>query len=97
MIKGNTVQLVKVKDGKQTILSTHPVSSDKAGHLHMQVRNGKDVIFSYGRRENNLTVLNQQPVDGKFLPPWDRALRIGVIAKGTAKQKGVFEEFEVNY
>lgn len=97
LLKGNAVQLVQVKEGKTTILSTHAVKMAKLGHIQMQVRNGKDVIFSYGHRENNLTVLNTKPVDGKFLPPWDRALRVGLVAKGTAKQKGVFEEFEVKH
>ena len=63
----------------------------------MQVRNGKDVSFSYGAKEDRHTMLNQQPIDGKYLPPWDRALRVGVVAKGSADQKAVFEEFEVDY
>jgi beta-xylosidase len=95
LLKGNNVQLVQLKDGKETILSTHTIESNKLGHLQMQVRNGKDVVFSYGHRENDLSVLNTKPIDGKFLPPWDRALRVGVVAKGSAKQKGVFEEFEI--
>jgi hypothetical protein len=39
--------------------------------------------------------MNTTPVDGSFLPPWDRAVRAGLIAKGTAGQKAVFERFEM--
>jgi len=96
-VKGNTVQLVQVKDGKETVISSHPISATKLGHLQMHVRNGKDVTFSYGHRENDMKVLNTQAVDGKYLPPWDRALRIAVVAKGSATQKAVFEEFEIKH
>jgi beta-xylosidase len=96
-IKGSAVQIVQVKDGKETLLSTHSIGSFKLGHLKMQVRNGKDISFYYGNRENNFTLLNKKPIDGKFLPPWDRALRIGLVAKGPKNEKAVFEEFEVDY
>ena len=95
LLKGNNVQLVQVKNGKESIISTHPIKSDKLGHLRMQVKNGKDITFSYGHRENHLSVLNTEPLDGSYLPPWDRALRAGVVAKGSANETGVFEEFEV--
>ncbi|RYF85894.1 MAG: glycoside hydrolase [Chitinophagaceae bacterium] len=95
-VKANTVQLVQVKNGKETVLSSHPIQSEKLGHIQMEVRNGKDITFSYGHRENKLTVLNRQPIDGAYLPPWDRALRVGVAAKGKPTQKAVFEEFEMH-
>jgi xylan 1,4-beta-xylosidase len=96
-LKGNAVQLIQVKDGKDKILSTHPVGSNKKGHLFMRVTEGKNITFSYSHNEGSPKVLNTQPIDGSYLPPWDRALRIGVAAKGTANQKAVFEEFEVDY
>lgn len=61
----------------------------------MRVKDGKDVTFSYSHNEGSPKVLNNEPIDGSYLPPWDRALRIGVAAKGNASQKAVFEEFEV--
>ncbi|HUC83534.1 MAG TPA: hypothetical protein VMR70_21655, partial [Flavisolibacter sp.] len=65
--------------------------------LFMKVEDGKNITFSYSHNEGSPKVLNTQPIDGAYLPPWDRALRIGVAAKGSAAQKAVFEEFEVAY
>ena len=97
IIKGITVKIVQVKNGKETLLSSHSIGTFKQGHLKMQVRNGKDILFYYGNRESDFKPLNRQPIDGKYLPPWDRALRIGLVAKGASNEKAVFEEFEVGY
>lgn len=95
LLKGATVQIVQVKDGKEMVLSSHPASGGKKGFLKMQVRNGKDIRFFYGSNSGNAKALHGQPVDGSYLPPWDRALRIGLVSKGKAKEKAVFEEFEI--
>jgi beta-xylosidase len=96
-LSGNQVQLVQVKNGKETVLSSHAIGSHKKGHLFMRVEGGKNITFSYSHAEGSPKKLNSQPIDGSYLPPWDRALRIGVAAKGAATQKAVFEEFEVAY
>lgn len=95
IIKGSTLQLVQVKAGKDSVLSTHPIEASKKGHLRMQVKGGKDIQFFYGSKEKTMKALNQTPVNGKFLPPWDRALRVGLVSKGTTDQKAVFEEVEL--
>lgn len=95
LVKGKTIQLVHVRDGKETILSKHMVPASRSGYLLMQVQNGKDVNFSYGGGEDDLTILNTSPINGQFLPPWDRALRVGLVVKGSTKQKGVIENFQI--
>jgi hypothetical protein len=34
-------------------------------------------------------------IDGSFLPPWDRAVRAGIVAKGADGTTGVFDNFEM--
>ncbi|HEX8315088.1 MAG TPA: family 43 glycosylhydrolase [Flavisolibacter sp.] len=96
-LKGNAVQLIQVKDGKEKLLSTHLVGGNKKGRLHMQVQDGKSIRFFYSQTKGSPKALNSQPIDGSYLPPWDRALRIGIAAKGAANQKAVFADFEVKY
>ena len=57
----------------------------------MDVRNGKDITFKYSSTGEIWTPLNTQPVNGDYLPPWDRAVRAGVVVKG--KGVGAFDAF----
>jgi hypothetical protein len=59
----------------------------------MLVRNGKDITFQYSLNGRDFIPLNEMTVYGTYLPPWDRAVRAGVIAKGTDNAKGVFRDF----
>lgn len=93
--RGDRVEVVQVKDGQETVLSTHPVGKGNKGYLRMQVRNGKDVSFAYSRSGTQFMTLGSEPVDGAYLPPWDRALRAGVTARGEKGSKAVFEAFVV--
>lgn len=94
-VNGDRVEVVQVKGGEETILSTQTIDKDKKGHLRMIVRNGKDISFAYSRSESDFMELTKEPISGAYLPPWDRALRVGVIAKGAPGTKAVFDEFIV--
>lgn len=94
-LRGNNVRVVQVKDGKETVLSTHNIGTGKKGILQMRVRNGKDVSFFYGQKESKLAPLHKKPIDGSYLPPWDRAPRVGLVAKGAPGEKAIFDAFEL--
>jgi len=94
LLKDNTIQLVQVKEGKDSVISAHSISGSRRGYLIMQVLNGKDITFSYSKKKRSFVQLNKTPVNGAYLPPWDRAPRVGIIAKGVGK--AVFENFELN-
>jgi xylan 1,4-beta-xylosidase len=94
-LKGNTVELIQTKNGKDSLLGVHTVSHSKTGWLAMQVRNGKDIHFLYGNKKKSLQPLHEQPFNAAYLPPWDRALRVGLGAKGLNGQKAIFESFEM--
>jgi hypothetical protein len=61
----------------------------------MDVENGKDIRFLYGKKLRKLRQLHSFPIDGAFLPPWDRALRAGLIVKGSPGETAIFECFEM--
>ncbi|HVG40383.1 MAG TPA: hypothetical protein VM888_02135, partial [Chitinophagaceae bacterium] len=91
-----SVSVVRVKNGKDSMLYTQTIPKGKTLYLRMQVRNGKDITFLYSNNGRNFSVLNKQNANGAYLPPWDRALRAGVIAKGTETQRGIFKNFEIS-
>ncbi len=95
LIKGSDVYVTEVKDGRDSVLSTHTIPRRKKGFLQMQVRNGKDISFLYSKDGKNYIPLNKEKIDGAYLPPWDRGLRVGVVSKGTPDQKALFDNFEI--
>ena len=61
----------------------------------MQVKNGKDIHFYYSTDGNYFVLLNETDIDGSFLPPWDRAVRTGIVAKGEKNTSAVFDSFKL--
>lgn len=59
----------------------------------MLVRNGKDITFQYSTNGKDFITLNETPIDGNYLPPWDRALRAGLVATGKIGDNAVFNDF----
>jgi GH43 family beta-xylosidase len=95
LYKDNTLQLSSLKDGKDTTLLVSKVMTKKKLYLRAEVSNNKEVRFLFSRDGKNYITLNDDPVDGSFLPPWDRAVRVGLISKGKTDQKAVFDSFEM--
>jgi hypothetical protein len=95
LYKDNTLQLSSLRDGKDTTLVVSKVMAKKKLYLRAEVTNNKDIQFLFSTDGKNYITLNDDPVDGSFLPPWDRAVRVGLISKGTTDQKAVFDSFEM--
>lgn len=90
---GDSINLVQLRNNKDSLLA-HIILNRKSNvFLRMTVRNGKDIQFSYGTNGKTYTAVNQQPVNGAYLPPWDRALRIGLVAQGNEGTQSIFRMF----
>jgi beta-xylosidase len=83
----------RVEDDKETIVEQRAKPGSAKIHLKMRVQNGKDILFSFSDDGEKFTPLNDAPIDGFFLPPWDRAVRAAVVARGEKTQKAVFDDF----
>jgi beta-xylosidase len=92
-LEGNRLVVRKVESDKETVIESKRVSPGGKLYIRATVSNGKDIIFSYSSDGKKYTKVNENAVDGFFLPPWDRAVRVALISKGTSGTKGVFEEF----
>ena len=92
----STVKLVQLRQGRETVLAQKTIAEPgKKAWAQVKVVNGGQLRFFYGTDPTKLQQLNIDPVDGSFLPPWDRALRVGIVAKGSAGTKAVFDSFEL--
>jgi beta-xylosidase len=91
------LQLIQIKEGKDSVLLSRKVTNKDKLMLRMQVNKGKDINFFYSLDGNRYTKLNTKPINGAYLPPWDRAVRIGLLAKGDSTEVAVFDTFDVTY
>jgi xylan 1,4-beta-xylosidase len=89
------ISVVELKRGKETELFSRSVDSKKKMYVRMQAKEGKLFTFSYSTDGRNYVVLNDTPVNGTFLPPWDRAVRVGLVSKGSSQQVAVFDLFSL--
>jgi beta-xylosidase len=97
LYRDGQLKVIQVKQGKETVVAQRPVDAGRKLYVRMQVRNGKDLIFSYSNDGKQFTTLNEQSIEAAYLPPWDRALRVALVARGENGQKGVFDKFEILY
>jgi xylan 1,4-beta-xylosidase len=62
--------------------------------LRVKSSGGRKLQFSYVNGASGAPMmLNKEPVDGGYLPPWDRAVRVGLVVIG--KGVGEFEGMEI--
>jgi hypothetical protein len=94
-VKG-VMKVVVLKDSISSTVVEKTIDVKNKLFLQMQVSNGKDITFFYRTNTDTFQQLNDKPVDGSFLPPWDRSLRVGLFAKGDTNQKVTFDNFQLD-
>ncbi|HKG05692.1 MAG TPA: glycoside hydrolase family 43 protein [Pedobacter sp.] len=99
-VNDGKILLKQVRNGETTVLKsiTLPVAGAKKVFplkLKLQAHGNHNFTFSYAQGNGPFAVINTEPVDGSFLPPWDRALRVGVTVLGTADQSASFDSFSL--
>ena len=89
----NKISLWKLQDSEIHIIKEQTISI--IGNISIQavVRNGKDIDFFYSANGEDFQKFNVNVVDGAYLPPWDRAIRVAVIARGSATTTALFDNF----
>lgn len=89
----NKVRLVQLKKDRETLLAETNVPAGTSLVLKVEVSHNTSVRFMYSADGTAFTTLNAEPVDIAFLPPWDRAVRVALLAKGPATQQAFFKKF----
>lgn len=94
--KDALISVVAIRNGKPaTIIERNFIHKGKV-YLRMEVFNGTELCFSYSTDKKNYIRVTEKNLDSSYLPPWDRAVRAGIISKGTADQVAVFDSFWLN-
>ncbi|TGE22392.1 glycoside hydrolase [Hymenobacter aquaticus] len=92
------LQLWQLEKGRQKTLGEVKLPAAAALTLRLQAQNGSLFRFSWspdnGRTWQHLPGLTA-PINGAYLPPWDRGVRAGILAKGPASATVAFENFSL--
>lgn len=91
----HSIRVIQSKDGKETAISEKEFTPRKKFYLRVVASNANQFFFQYSTNKRMWQSLNDVPVDGSYLPPWDRAVRVGVIAKGNSNSFAVFDQFRL--
>jgi beta-xylosidase len=93
LVSGSELTVSKLENDKETVVVKQSITAAPKIHLRMDVSNGSEASFSYSVDGTSFVKVNDSAVDGRALPPWDRAVRVGLISKGEVSQKTVIESF----
>ena len=83
-----------VKENKRSVVAQVPSPKEQLIQLRLVTRNGDQMEFSWSTDGTNWNTLNEQALDASYLPPWDRAVRVGLTAQGPAEATAAFNWFK---
>ncbi|MEK7954163.1 family 43 glycosylhydrolase [Luteolibacter soli] len=96
-IEDKSLVLSKVEKGQPKQLATSPLPEGEKLQLRMVVREGHKFRFSSSTDGKEWKAIGDQEIDGAFIPPWDRAPRVGVVVAGKPGDTGNFDLVELHY
>jgi len=97
LFKEGKLQVITMKDGASRVLTEKKITPRKKIYLRMHVKDGHHLKFQYSLDGKNFIPLNDIAIDGAYLPPWDRAVRIGLTAQGESGTFAVFDDISIVY
>lgn len=96
-VTSKEISFWSVKKNEKSILSTTALPVDE-GEVHLQIKtkDGHQMEFAWSADGSNWNAFGEnQPFDASYLPPWDRAIRIGLNVKGPKDAAAAFNWFEM--
>ncbi|RYY20623.1 MAG: glycoside hydrolase [Chitinophagaceae bacterium] len=93
----NLLRVVQIQAGKTKEIGQLKVPATAQMHLRMRAVDGNKITFTYSVNGSGFRHVPGGTIDGSYLPPWDRALRIGPVSKGIPSATAAFDNFEVIY
>ncbi len=93
LLNNNSLQLKTTKLKNQTILLSQKIPSVNKLYLKVVSRGARSLYFYYSLDGKVFYLLNKETIDASFLPPWDRALRVGLKAEGEKNTIAHFKSF----
>lgn len=88
-ISDGKVILWRREKNEQRVLETADAPAGASLHLRMRARDGHRYRFSVSRDGRDWKEVGEE-IDGGYLPPWDRGVRIALVAGGAKGASGRF-------
>jgi beta-xylosidase len=92
-VDSNIIRLIQIKKGEAQIVGEEKISKPSNIIIRAQVKNNTQVSFTYSEDGEKFNVLNTIAADISYLPPWDRAVRVGLVSKGPVEKAAFFKNF----
>ncbi|WP_460684693.1 family 43 glycosylhydrolase [Niabella aquatica] len=89
----NMICLVQLKKDKAEVIAQKTINRPVQLVLKVKVENNTQATFMFSTDGTQFEILNDKAADISYLPPWDRAVRVGLISKGTAGKAAYFKNF----
>jgi len=97
-IKGSTLQLWRKGKGKLDELATRDLPPGDRLYIRLNAWDGHKFKFAISPEGQTWTEIAQDlPLEGNYLPPWDRGIRIALQVGGAPDAVAKFESFAVEF
>ena len=92
-VDNNQIRLVQLKKDKAETIAQKTIKMPSELVMKVKVENNTQATFMYSTDGVQFKILNEGAVDISYLPPWDRAVRVGLVSIGSAGQAALFKKF----
>lgn len=94
-VKGNTLELWRREKNAEQVVHSQPAPTGGKLHLRMTAREGH--LFRFSASADGTTWLDVgNEVNGEFLPPWDRGVRVALTAGGAPGASARFDSLAIS-
>ncbi len=93
VVDSNAIRLMQVKKGEAQVIAEEKIKQPSNVSIRATVKNNTEAAFTYSADGKRFNVLNSKAADISYLPPWDRAVRVGLISKGPVDKAAFFKNF----
>lgn len=96
-VRRREIVLWSVKNNERNILLKEAIPGDEDEiQLQLETKDGSQMIFAWSTDGEEWNLLNtEDPIHASYLPPWDRAVRVGLNVKGPSDKTAAFEWFKM--
>ncbi|UOQ68477.1 family 43 glycosylhydrolase [Hymenobacter volaticus] len=97
VVGDGTLQVWSVKKGKHESITKIDLPLGKTLNLRLESWGGQRFRFTYNVDGSSWqpVVLDSFALNGTYLPPWDRGIRVGLLAQGPATSTVAFNQFTI--
>jgi len=96
-VRNGSLELWQVRDGIRTTLRKQVIPDDTPLiNMQLHSRSGQFYTFDWKTPDGQLQSVTDTPLDGSFLPRWDRAPRIGISVSGETKGSSLVRSIQMS-